>query len=599
MDPGFDGIVGNPPFLGGSRISSIGGQSYLDWVKKVHEESHGNADLVAHFFRQAFNLLRPSASFGLIATNTIGQGDTRATGLRWICTHGGTIYAARKRFRWPGQAAVVVSVVWIIKGRIGGELDLDGNAVKVITAYLFHAGGHENPRVLKSNGGRTSLGVKTYGQGFVFDDADPAANPLAEIDSLTTSNPRNAERIFPYIGGEEVNDHPEHKHSRYVISFEDFPLQRSHVGSSWSGATGDQEEAWLRTGIVPHDYPKPVAADWPDLLRIVEQKVKPERQLNNRESYRRYWWQFAEKRPEQAASLAGLKRTIVVARVGQHVSFTFVSPRSVFSEQLVVCALEAASTFCCLQSRPHEIWARFSSSSMKDDLRYTTTDCFETFPFPAGFETNAVLEAAGREYYEFRAALMQDLWLGLTEIYNLFHAPDDEALARLEALYRKRAATPDWRTAEAVPADRSPLSLYTTPAAALAAVRRLRELHAAMDAAVLTVYGWTDLLPKCTCEFLLDYEDEEDDAAETTGRRKKKPWRYRWPDETRDEVLARLLKLNAERAEEERLAGLAAGAAKPKTKLTAGVKRFRKPKSAGIAPIQPEQLPPVQGDLFE
>ena len=191
-------------------------------------------------------------------------------------------------------------------------------------------------------------------------------------------------------------------------------------------------------------------------------------------------------------------------------------------------------------------------------MRYTSSDCFETFPFPAGFETNAALEAAGREYYEFRAALMQDLWLGLTEIYNLFHSPDDEALARLEALYRKRAATPDWRTAESVPADRSPLTLYATPAAAIAGVQRLRALHAAMDTAVLTAYGWTDLLPKCTCEFLLDYEDDESEsgAEESSGRKKKKPWRYRWPDEVRDEVLARLLKENAKRAEEERIHGL-------------------------------------------
>ena len=69
---------------------------YLDWLKAIHAESHGNADLVAHFFRRAFNLLRQGGTFGLIATNTIGQGDTRSTGLRWICTHGGTIYAARR-----------------------------------------------------------------------------------------------------------------------------------------------------------------------------------------------------------------------------------------------------------------------------------------------------------------------------------------------------------------------------------------------------------------------------------------------------------------------------------------------------------------------
>jgi hypothetical protein len=99
----------------------------------------------------------------------------------------------------------------------------------------------------------------------------------------------------------------------------------------------------------------------------------------------------------------------------------------------------------------------------------------------------------------------------------------------------------------------------------------LRDLHAAMDAAVLTAYGWADLLPKCTCEFLLDYEDEEESdaglaATEGKARKRKKPWRYRWPDEIRDEVLARLLKLNAERAKEEELAGQTAAAQKPKPK---------------------------------
>ena len=78
-------------------------------------------------------------------------------------------------------------------------------------------------------------------------------------------------------------------------------------------------------------------------------------------------------------------------------------------------------------------------------------------------------------------------------------------------------------------------------------IARLRELHEAMDRAVLDAYGWTDI--PTDCEFLLDYEIDE----ETWGR-KQKPWRYRWPDEVRDEVLARLLALNAERAAEERMA---------------------------------------------
>src|SRR5581483_8244607 len=87
--PGFDAIVGNPPFAGKNTMAAANVAGYPDWLKELHEGSHGNADLVAHFFRRAFTLLREGGAFGLIATNTIAQGDTRATGLRWLCTHGG------------------------------------------------------------------------------------------------------------------------------------------------------------------------------------------------------------------------------------------------------------------------------------------------------------------------------------------------------------------------------------------------------------------------------------------------------------------------------------------------------------------------------
>ena len=125
-NPGFDAIIGNPPFAGKNTIGNSNVSGYLDWLKQLHTEAHGNSDLVAHFFRRAFNLVREGGTTGLIATNTIGQGDTRSTGLRWICTNGGVIYNARRRIKWPGEAAVVVSVVHIIKGMITGPKRLDG-----------------------------------------------------------------------------------------------------------------------------------------------------------------------------------------------------------------------------------------------------------------------------------------------------------------------------------------------------------------------------------------------------------------------------------------------------------------------------------------
>jgi hypothetical protein len=587
---GFDAFVGNPPFAGKNTLINGNREGYVDWLKALHAESHGNADLVAHFFRRAFVLLRPAGCFGLIATNTIAQGDTRTSGLRWICTHDGIIYAACKRLKWPGEAAVVVSVVHVGKSdevrspafgrsrsgvRPSGGPDrgpaeagtpdlhppgvppsgglslfppysLDGRPVERITAYLFHAGGHDNPAVLQANVGKGFIGSYVLGMGFTFDDTDSkgVASPLALMRELIAKDPRNAERIFPYIGGEEVNDSPTHAHHRYVINF------------------GDMSEDEARR--------------WSNLMTIVEEKVRPARLNQGSIVNPARWWMFARPASDLYAAARGLGQVLVLSRV-RATAFTFLRQPTIFSEQLVVFPFESLSAFCLLQSLAHEIWSRFFSGTALDLVRYAPADCFETFPFPRNWETDAALVTTGQEYYEFRAALMRDLWIGLTQTYNLFHDPEMEE--RLRALYGKRGSRVggeglDWRAAEKVPADQPTLVLYPTPAAAAAGIVRLRELHTAMDRAVLHAYGWDDI--PTACEFILDYDDEDpaasddsaapSDAPSTPGRRKKRPWRYRWPDPVRDEVLARLLALNAERAEEERLAGAAADSAKPKGK---------------------------------
>jgi len=521
--PGFDAIVGNPPFAGKNTLISGNREGYLPWLQTLHPESHGNADLVAHFFRRAFDLIRQDGTFGLIATNTIGQGDTRSTGLRWLCTHGGTIYAASKRTKWPGEAAVIVSVVWTIKGEWSGSRELDGRSVPLITAYLFHAGGHKNPATLKANANSSFQGSIVLGMGFTFDDTDTkgVASPIIEMHRLIAKDSRNAERIFPYLGGEEINNSPTHGHHRYVINFADFPLRRDISQTTWKDADKSQRDEWLRIGVVPLDYPDSVAEDWPDLISIVREKVKPERdQLGDNSDARRrreQWWKWGRYTPALFSAMEGKEKVFGLSRVGQQGSIASVPTNIVPAESMVIFTFEDINVFSLLQSRSHEVWARFFASSMKDDMRYTPSDCFETFPFPPDWESNAALEEAGRSYYEYRAALMVRNNEGLTKTYNRFHDPEE--------------TSPD--------------------------IAQLRHLHAAMDAAVITAYGWHDLLPQLRCEFLLDYEDEEDPntAESPTKRRRKKPWRHRWPDNLRDEVLARLLKLNAERAEEERLAG--------------------------------------------
>ncbi len=482
-NPGFDAFVGNPPFLGGKRISTVHGDAYRDWLGALHEGTSSNADLVAHFYRRAFGLLRKSGAFGLIATNTIAQGDTRGSGLRWICTHGGTIYAARKRVKWPAPgAAVVVSVIHMAKGRPPGPYVLDGRPADKITAFLFHDGGHEDPTRLAANAEKSFQGSIVVGVGFTFDDDNPEATTLAEMERLIAKDPRNQERIFPYIGGEEVNDSPTNAYRRYAINF---------------GEMSEEE-----------------ARRWPDLVAILEDKVKPVRASAKRDAHRERWWRYGDYRPGLYGAIRSLDRVLVIARVSQTGAFTFLPTGTVFNEKLVVFPWQHCGPFCLLQSRAHETWARFFSTTLKDDLQYTPSDCFETFPFPQDWETNAGLCEAGERYYVFRAALMVKNEEGLTKTYNRFHDPDERDSDILE----------------------------------------LRELHDAMDRAVLDAYGWTDLSP--TCDFFLDYEDEDPSQDGDAGpRRRRRPWRYRWPDDVRDEVLARLLALNAERAREEALSG--------------------------------------------
>ena len=510
-NPGFDAIVGNPPYAGKNTLGEANRAHYSDWLKQLHPHSHGNADLVAHFFLRAFGLLRGDGAFGLIATNTIAQGDTRNTGLRYICEHGGEIYNVRKRVKWPGMAAVVVSVIHVHKGRFDGAKRLDGKESEKITAFLFNRGGHADPARLEENAGKSFQGSIVLGMGFTFNDTDTkgVATSIAEMRRLIDENPRNREVIYPYIGGEEVNTSPTHVHHRYVINFSDLPLRRAESGDSWNEADEKTRSDWLRSGTVPFDYPMPVAADWPTLLSIVEDRVKPERMKQNDKGAKHKWWQFIRTRPELGAAIQSLGRVLVTAQTSNSQAFVFLPARTVFSHTTLVFPLHHSAAFAVLQSRCHQIWSAFLGPTMKDDLRYTPSDCFETFPFPETWSTNQDLEEVGKQYYDHRAKIMVANDEGLTKTYNRFHHPhevDQEII-------------------------------------------RLRELHTAMDRAVLAAYGWSDI---CTdCEFLLDYELDEGDK----NARKKKPYRYRWPDAVRDDVLARLLDLNTERKSQEALTG--------------------------------------------
>jgi len=206
-------------------------------------------------------------------------------------------------------------------------------------------------------------------------------------------------------------------------------------------------------------------------------------------------------------TIANLDRLLVLSRVSPYLCLGYAKPTTTFADSCVVFASPQHTVFGLLQSRLHEVWARFFSSSMKDDLRYAPSDCFETFPFCPNSETNPDIEAAGRTYHDYRATLMIARNEGMTKTYNRFH-------------------------------DQAEKSEDT---------RHLRGLHADMDRAVLEAYGWRDLAARAEPIFL-DETTEDDHTYQG---------RLFWPSDFRDEVLARLLALNAQRHAEEIRRGVA------------------------------------------
>ncbi|MEZ4364023.1 MAG: DNA methyltransferase [Kofleriaceae bacterium] len=489
----IDAFVGNPPFAGKNGIAEFGGPSLLDWLKTIHEGAHGNADYSAHFFRRADALLGHHGTIGLIATNTIAQGDTRATGLQHLVGAGLAIYDATRSMPWPGDAGVTIAVVHMEKGRLvdptRSDLLLDGAVVAHINSRLRAGDERADPFTLVANTGLSFQGSIVLGMGFVLTPE--------ERDALVKRSVRNAERIFPYLGGEEVNTSPTQTFDRYVINFGEMSL--------------------AQTG------------QWPDLIEIVRAKVKPERDRSSHS--RAQWWHFERPRQELYSALSGMARCLVTSQTAKHLCISFQPTDRVFTTKVIAFLLERTTQFAILQSRTHVIWAWRMSSTMKEDLSYTGA-AFETFPFPQPDPRAVIpaLEDLGQRLYDTRAAYMVATQQGLTQTYNRLKDP--------------ACHEPD--------------------------ILALRELHLELDRAVLAAYGWTDLVG-----LVPPYTTPRSDADKRAF------------SAFEDAVIDRLFALNAERAEAERLAGLAAAPAGKKAKKPKAAARGKKAKATPQLSLDP------------
>ena len=383
---GFDAIVGNPPFLGGQKLTGALGQDVRDWLVNVLAGgTRGSADLVAYFFLRAIGLLKPSGTLGLIATNTVAQGDTREVGLDRLVAHGFTITRAIQSRSWPARSAnLEYAAVWGTRARVADHATrvADDITVRRISTLLEPEGRVAGQPVrLVENADIAFQGCIVLGMGFVLD--------RAEARDWIATDPRNAEVLFPYLNGEDLNSRPDFSASRWVIDFND------------------------RAEAVAATYPQPYAR--------VEARVKSERQRVNRKALRQRWWQYAEKRPGLRKAIAGLDEVLVIALVSKTVMPVRVPTGQVFSHALGVFATDSYADQGVLSSTLHQLWAIKFGSGMRNDPRYTPSDVFETFPRPA---PTAELERMGRVLDEQRRGIMLRRKLGLTKLYNLVNDPD-------------------------------------------------------------------------------------------------------------------------------------------------------------------------------
>jgi methylase of polypeptide subunit release factors len=379
---GFDAIIGNPPFVGGRKIRRALGGDYLRYLTTVAEPGgSGNADLCAYFFRRAFRLCNARGKIGFVATNSIAEGDTRATGLEQILHWGGVIYRADDDYPWPGVAAVTVAIVHLSKSPTRLPRWLDGAGVAEIKASLQAFSVTEHKRSLPQNERLCYQGSVLAAKGFIL-TADEAALMLA-------SDPANAAVIVPYYTGDEVFNSATLVPQRYVIDFRDWSLEQ--------------------------------ASRYLEPFRRVQETVFPVRQRVNRKSHRERWWQYGDKRPALYAALSGLQETLVQLRHAKYLCPQFAPTNGVFSESTVVFPTDQIEMFALLNSIIHAAWARETSGSLGTEMRYTPRDCFFTFPLPP-VRQSLTVTTVGQQLRSAIDEIKQSRNCGITEIYNLFHS---------------------------------------------------------------------------------------------------------------------------------------------------------------------------------
>lgn len=399
---GFDAIIGNPPFLNGKDVSPAVGTNVREWlVNVVAEGARGNADLVAYFFRRAVALVRPRGCVGLIATNTLAQGDTREVGLDQMLAAGFTITRAIQSRPWSASASVAYSVVWGAAGHVPHTVPRvsDGVDARSITAFLEPAGRVEGLPLRLSENARTAfVGCMVNGIGFTM-DPDVAS-------AMIQRERRCSEVVKPFVIGKELNSTPDLRPLRWAVDFGTMSLEEASAFV--------EPLAWVRNRVLPH-----------------------RRTLSNKPKVQENWWRYEALALGLRRGLVGLDEVLAIALTSKTLMVARVPADQIFSHAVGVFCTDSYADQAFLSCGIHQIWATAYGSGMREDARYTPSDGFETLPRPLSLTG---LDPLGRMLESERGAMMSRLGIGLTSIYNrvndrrLLDSADRE-IARLRQIH--------------------------------------------------------------------------------------------------------------------------------------------------------------------
>jgi hypothetical protein len=360
--PRADFVVGNPPYVGNKRMRLALGDGYVEALRAAWREVPETVDFVMYWWDYAAELARTGRvhRFGFITTNSITQTFNRRV-VQSTLTRGLSLVFAISDHPWvdsvDGAAVRVAMTVGAVSNESGrlltvvdereGESDAAivtfVEAFGTINANLTVGADVARTMVLHANRGLSFMGVTPVGEGFLISVEQANALGLGRL-------PDSKDRIRPFRNGKDITDRP-----RGVYALDFFGM--------------DVDE---------------VRQQFPEAYQWLLDRVKPERDHNAREAYRKRWWVFAEPRQGMRVAIKGLPRYIVTCRTAKHRVFVFLNSICLPDSKVVAIAHGNGWILGVLSSKVHVLWALRAGAflGIGNDPNYNNSECFDKFPFP-------------------------------------------------------------------------------------------------------------------------------------------------------------------------------------------------------------------------